>query len=154
MLRLVEWKSKLLKSGAHARGVIELCKDAAEWIRPLERWSPTWHNPDRQFSSLARHLWAVYDVPFFMDKAWLRGAALPQSWFKHVGAGRNVQTAEGLPVPFTKKMAHHFWRRRRPTRSKRPFDGDKWLLSEVTNDWPTPCATVGSPRTSATTTSG
>ena len=108
MLRYVDAKSKLLKSAAHVRGVIELSKDAAEWINPLEQWTPKSHNPDRQFSSLSRHLWAIYDVPLFMDKAWLQGNAIQQSWFKHIGAGKNIQTAEGLPIPLTKKMAHHF----------------------------------------------
>jgi hypothetical protein len=107
-LRLIESRSKLLKSAAHARGVIELSKDAAGWLRPLEQWKPASHNADRQFSSLARHLWANYDVPTFMDKAWLQGNALQQEWFKHIGAGENIQTARQLPVPLTKKMVHWF----------------------------------------------
>ena len=108
VLRFVESTSKLLKSAPHTRGVIELSKDAADWIRPMNRWRPKSHNPDRQFSSLARHLWAIYDVPLFMDQAWLQGGAVQQQWFKHIGAGKNIQTAEGLPLPLTKKMAHHF----------------------------------------------
>ena len=45
--------------------VVELAKSAADWIRPFDRWAPKSHNPDRQFSSLARHLLAAYDVPLF-----------------------------------------------------------------------------------------
>ena len=107
-LRSVDSRSKLLKSGLHARGVVELMKNAADWIRPLDEWLPKTHNPDRQFSSLARHLWAVYDVPLFMDKAWLQGTVVQQRWFKHIGAGKNIRTADGLPAPLTKKMAHAF----------------------------------------------
>ncbi len=107
-LRAIDARSKLLGSGPHARGVVELAKSAAEWVRPLDRWRPKSHNPDRQFSSLARHLLATYDVPLFMDRAWTHGTALEQAWFKHLGAGRNIRTAEGLPVPLTKKMAHCF----------------------------------------------
>jgi hypothetical protein len=108
MLRRIESKSKLLKSAAHARGAITLCNDAAKWIQPLDQWTPASHNPDRQFASLARHLWAVYDVPLFMDKAWTHGTPQQQAWFKHIGTGKNIQTADGLPIPLTKKMAHHF----------------------------------------------
>ena len=107
-LQWVESKSKLLHSAAHARGVIELCRDADHWLRPLEQWTLRSHNPDRQFSSLARHLWAAYDVPLFMDRAWLGGNAIQQAWFRHIGAGKNICTVEGLPIPLTKKMAHHF----------------------------------------------
>lgn len=108
ILRFVESSSKLLQSAVHARGVIELCRDAADWLKPIEQWMPKSHNPNRQFSALARHLWAVYEVPLFMDKAWLQGTALEQAWFKHMGRGGSIRTAERLPVPLTKKMAHHF----------------------------------------------
>ncbi|HSQ79292.1 MAG TPA: PcfJ domain-containing protein, partial [Candidatus Bathyarchaeia archaeon] len=108
MLRAIDARSKLLGSAPHARGVVELAKSAADWIRPLDGWRPKTHNADRQFSSLARHLLAAYDVPLFMDKAWTHGTAREQGWFKHLGAGRNIRTAEGLPVPLTKKMAHGF----------------------------------------------
>jgi hypothetical protein len=107
-LRLIESRSKLLKSAAHARGVIALCNDAGAWRQPIDQWRPTSHNPDRQFASLARHLWAIYDVPLFMDKAWTQGTPEQQGWFKHIGAGKNIQTAAGLPIPLTKKMAHFF----------------------------------------------
>jgi hypothetical protein len=108
MLCFIESKSKLMESAVYVRGVIQLVKDAEFWIRPLKQWIPRSHNPDRQFSSLARHLWAAYDVPVFMDKAWLQGTVAQQQWFKHVGTGKNMRTAEGIPIPLTKKMAHCF----------------------------------------------
>ena len=108
MLRLVESKSKLLESAKHARGVIQLAKDSAQWIRPLKEWSPRSHNANRQFASLARHLWAAYDVPAFMDAAWLQGTAVQQQWFRHLGAGKSIRSAEALPIPLTQKMAHCF----------------------------------------------
>ncbi|MCD4726658.1 MAG: PcfJ domain-containing protein [Pirellulales bacterium] len=138
-LRLIESKSKLLKSATHARGVVELCKDASDWIRPIDQWTPKSHNPDRQFSSLARHLRAVYDVPLFMDKAWLQGTALQQAWFKHIGRGKNIQTAEGLPIPLTKKMAHHFLEAPATYSIEAAFrwgqaialGGDRWLVDAL-----------------------
>ena len=30
-----------------------------------------------------------------------------QGWYKHIGLGRNIRTAD-LPLPYTKMMAHHF----------------------------------------------
>lgn len=100
--------SKLLKEIKYMRGVIALARDAECWARPVEEWSPTTHNPQRQFSSLARHLWARYQVPLFMDNTWLQGNVTEQGWFKHIGAGKNIRTADHLPISLTKRMAHCF----------------------------------------------
>lgn len=100
--------SQLLDSPRLARGAAQLTCGAAAWIRPLAEWSPQTHNRDRQFSSLARHLYARYDVPPFMDSTWTEGDDLEQDWFRHIGGGGNIRTAEGLPLPLTRKMAHYF----------------------------------------------
>ncbi len=64
-----------------------------------------------QFRSLALHLFARYPVPAFMTSVWLRDpdplSAKHQGWYKHVGSGRNIRTAD-LPLHFTKRMGHHF----------------------------------------------
>lgn len=81
-----------------------------QWIRPLEAWRPGSHNPQRQFSSLVRHLLTRYPVPYFMDSAWFRrekGSYRLRDWFLHIGAGKNIRTAK-TPLPLTKRMAHHF----------------------------------------------
>lgn len=108
MLQLVEGRSKLLHTSRHVKGFVALTRDRENWIKSLEEWQPETHNPDRQFFSLARHLWARYDVPPFMDNAWLLNNRVQQEWFKHIGAGKNIRTAANLPVPLTKMMAHHF----------------------------------------------
>lgn len=77
------------------------------WIRPVEEWKPTSHNVFRQFNSLARHLFAKYHVPVFMDEAFYTGNAIHQDWFIHLGSGGNIRTAPKLPIPLTKKSAHH-----------------------------------------------
>jgi hypothetical protein len=107
-LLLLESTSKLFQTPEHVQGVVALLQDVEGYIRPISTWKPVSHNVDRQFSSLARHLWAHYDVPIFMDKAWLHGEDIHQQWFKHLGAGHNIRTAFHLPCPLTKKMAHHF----------------------------------------------
>ena len=53
---------------------------------------------------------ARYDVPAFMNTAWLEGltpaGVIHQGWFIHVAQGGNLRTAEGLPVPLTRRQAH------------------------------------------------
>ncbi len=77
------------------------------WIRPLEEWEPPSYNTRRQFNSLARHLFSKYPIPAFMDDAFFSGNATHQDWFIHVGGGANIRTAPNLPIPLTKKSAHH-----------------------------------------------
>jgi hypothetical protein len=107
-LGLLESSTKLLDDSRYLRGILALIRNSPQWLRPLAEWRPRSHNPDRQFSSLARHLFAEYDVPVFMDQAWLQDNAAHQEWFRHIGRGGNIRTAPGLPTPLTKKMAHHF----------------------------------------------
>jgi hypothetical protein len=68
-------------------------------------------NPTPQFASLARHLFALYPMPAFMTSAWFQVSPdqphPEQEWFKHLGRGGSIRTA-GLPLPFTRAMAHHF----------------------------------------------
>jgi hypothetical protein len=108
LLSLAESKTKLLKEVRHTRGIVHLARKSAQWLRPPGSWLPESHNADRQFSSLARHLWATYPIPLFMDSAWCEDKPAQQQWFRHLGAGRNIRTADDLPISLTKKMAHHF----------------------------------------------
>ncbi len=104
----LESTSKLFRDASHIRGITELVMHYYSWIRSLQDWKPKTHNADRQFSSLARHLLATYEVPGFMDSAWLEGNRKQQKWFKHIGMGKNIRNADGLPISLTKKMAHFF----------------------------------------------
>jgi hypothetical protein len=110
-------------------GLFALACHHADWLRPVEAWKPESHSARRQFGSLARHLLARYPVPAFMDTAWFEGhldtasfedpaeaawieanwerAARHQEWFKHIGRGQNIRTAD-LPLALTKRMAHAF----------------------------------------------
>jgi hypothetical protein len=85
---------------------------APSWLRPVENWKPRSHSGRRQFASLLRHLFARYDdMPLFFDTVWFAGrtreAAERRGWYLHVGRGQNIRHCQ-LPIPFTKKMAHHF----------------------------------------------
>ncbi len=106
----LESRSKLLQSCEYIKGICALVDWCCSWRRLIEDWRPQSHNPGRQFASLLRHLLADFDVPVFMDAAWLSDNKLQQAWFVHIAGGRNIRSAAGLPVPLTKKMAHHFLR--------------------------------------------
>jgi hypothetical protein len=91
--------------------LLALATHHEDWLRPVESWERVGDNTIPQFSSLARHLLADYPVPAFMTSVWFRGqcreARRLQCWFKQIGIGKNIRTAD-LPLPYTKKMAHHF----------------------------------------------
>lgn len=108
LLLYLEENSDLLQETTYIQGIAALANHHASWLRSLEGWQVKKHNRDRQFSELARHLLAAYEVPLFMDCAWFNGNETHQNWFKHIGVGQNIRTAPDIPIPLTKKMAHHF----------------------------------------------
>ena len=95
----------------YVEGLISLSRHGSDWMRPVEDWRAASRNKRRQFSSLARHLLARYDPPAFMDSAWFVAddceARTQQNWFKHVGRGHNIRTAD-VPLGLSKRMAHCF----------------------------------------------
>jgi hypothetical protein len=104
-------RSDLLdKTSDHAEALIAFSAHWRDWLRPLEVWEPPDEDATGQFRSLARHLFACYDVPRCLDAAWLAGLTAEglryQRWYKHVGRGENIRTAADLPVPLTRTMSH------------------------------------------------
>ncbi|MDB5334537.1 MAG: hypothetical protein JWN70_156 [Planctomycetaceae bacterium] len=99
------------RGNTYLGALLALAHHAQDWIRPPTAWKPNTHNVDRQFQSLARHLFARWPVPTFMDSVWFQGissdALEKQTWFVHLGLGENIRTLP-LPIPYTKRMAHHF----------------------------------------------
>ena len=95
--------------GAHPHN--NFIDGVAALARHSEDWVPPSHNPRKQFHHLACHLLAPYDVPTFMDAAFFTSqmpeAGLHQAWFKYIGSGKNIRTAD-LPVALNKKSAHCF----------------------------------------------
>lgn len=93
-------------------GVIALAKHHCDWVRDSADWRPgRYSSTRRRFGALARHLFADFDVPVFMDAVWFMGmeedAYRAQHWFLHVGKGGNIRTAD-IPLHLTKMMAHRF----------------------------------------------
>lgn len=93
-------------------GLAALAGHHADWLQAPEDWRPDSHNAHRQFGALARHLLVRYAVPTFLDAAWCEGdaedATTHQAWFLHMGRGRNIRTAPGLPLALSKRAAHLF----------------------------------------------
>jgi hypothetical protein len=85
---------------------------SAFWLRTPEEWKCRTHNKGRQMASLMRHLFAKYNIPRFMDNAWLNASRVTsgseQEWYIHVATGGNIRKASGLPFPLTKMQAHEF----------------------------------------------
>ena len=67
-------------------------------MRPLEDWKPPSYNNHRNFHALVRYLIAAYDVPKFMNNAWLEGltpaGVVHQRWFIHIAQGQNIRQNE------------------------------------------------------------
>ena len=92
-------------------GLVSLARHSFDWLRPFDGWIPGDLPPIPAFTSLAHHLFANYAVPRFMTSVWFAGstgdARQRQEWFKLMGRGRNIRSAD-LPIPLTRSMAHHF----------------------------------------------
>ena len=92
-------------------GLGALARQSAHWIREPEAWKTKARNVLQRFGSLARHLLCQYGVPPFMDAAFFEPnpvlAAPYQEWFRHIGMGSNIRTAD-VPLRLTKRMAHLF----------------------------------------------
>lgn len=93
--------------------LVNLAKFHQYAIRPIENWKPSSHNLNKQIFSFARHLYAKYHIPQFMDKAWHeqtntnRPVSQQPLWFIYVGQGKNFSKVDGLPLPLTKREAHY-----------------------------------------------
>jgi hypothetical protein len=100
-----------LPGNTYVEALVLVATHAPSWQRQIEEWKPCTHSESRQFASLLRHLFVLYDdVPSFFDAVWFSGrgqeAAERRKWFLHVGRGLNIGKCK-MPIPFTKKMAHH-----------------------------------------------
>ena len=83
------------------------------WLRPPEAWSFSDADTEvrARIGSLARHLFARYPLPAFLDAAWLSGrseeAEEHRLWFAHLGGGGRLEALH-FPLPMTHRAAHHF----------------------------------------------
>ena len=99
------------EGNSYIEALLALARHHSVWLRCPDDWRPATHNTHRQFGALARHLLAYYPVPAFLDAAWFEGptreARRHQGWFRHIGIGKNIRTAD-LLIPLTSRAAHLF----------------------------------------------
>lgn len=82
---------------------------SAAWIRPPETFAAPPGSARVQLAALARHLFARFAVPEFLDSVWFADEG--HGWFVHAAAGGSLRTA-GFPLPLTRAAAH--WLRSAP----------------------------------------
>ncbi|MFK7904787.1 MAG: hypothetical protein AB8B69_06665 [Chitinophagales bacterium] len=100
---------KIFEEVQWVNALYALSLNKKHWIRDLKDWTPLkTRRVKNQFGHLARFLFARFDVPTFMDKAFYTNNQKEIAWFIWIGSGYNIRNASGLPFPLTKKMAHHF----------------------------------------------
>lgn len=82
------------------------------FVREPETWPGGEGNPLRLLGSVAEHLLADYPVPPILAQAWLGPPSEErwalQRWFIEHGAGRPFRSLDGVPLPLTRAMEHHF----------------------------------------------
>lgn len=100
--------SKLLTTKNSTIAALNLYLYRSEWIRDPCDWKPRSHNIEKQVSSLALHLLCEYEPPAFMVGVWYAKNRTRRRWYIHLGQGKSIRTAPGLPAPLTKRMAHLF----------------------------------------------
>lgn len=100
-----------------AQALSNVYRYARHWIRAPKDWQPSLDFPvgiDWATKShwllrdLLRYLFGYYEVPMFMNDAWVKGNAQTIGWYLHLVNGQNIRTAPDLSIKLSKKMAHYF----------------------------------------------
>ncbi len=104
----IDSASKLLTSRESTIAVLNLYRYQNEWCRDPLDWKPRSHNLEKQVAGLAQHLLCRYEPPAFMTSVWYQKNRTRQRWYIRLGQGGSIRTAEGVPAPLTKRMAHWF----------------------------------------------
>jgi hypothetical protein len=91
--------------------LLHFARFSDRWLREPETWVSDASDARWQASSLARHLFACYPMPAFLDAAWALGfdgyGEQYREWFVHLASGGKLE-AVAFPLPMTHKAAHFF----------------------------------------------
>jgi hypothetical protein len=111
---------KILNNADNVEAIYCMAYFTNRFVRKVEDWKPQSHNTEKQFSSFAKHLFAVYEIPNFLESAWLykeknlmeNGVLAAdwtfKQWYVALASGSSVRSLTGLPPNFTKRMMHEF----------------------------------------------
>lgn len=90
-------------------GLSNIASRHQKFIRDINDWEKTSHNPEKQLSSLLRHLFCAYPVPAFLDTAWQNRAEKKYcDWLPVIGVGISIRKLNHIPIKMSKKIAHAF----------------------------------------------
>jgi len=91
--------------------LLHFARYSERWLRAPEDWVPWTDDARGQVGLLARHLFARYPLPAFLDAAWALGfdgnAEAYRDWYVHLGSGGKLE-AISFPMPMTHRAAHFF----------------------------------------------
>lgn len=101
-------ESNLLEELEFVDALSRVIKLKRYWFRDFSDWKTKSHNREKQFYSLIHHLFAQYEVPEFITRAFFSGDKMGQELFIHIGQGKSVRKFKGFKLHLTKREAHHF----------------------------------------------
>lgn len=97
-------------NNAYLQALANMADRYEMWVRDPADFQARSYNPERQFSELARHLFARYDPPAIFEQAWFetakRKGRKQQTWYIQLAQGESPRRLSGLPITLTKRAAH------------------------------------------------
>lgn len=104
----IKWDGRSHDPRTLISGVYGLARFRDKWINNPDFWKPEGKSSLEQFLSLVKFLLCKYPMPEFFMNAWISCSPEHQEWFVNIASGENLRTQKNLPIPITKKVAHHF----------------------------------------------
>ena len=105
-LEHIDKVSKLFEEEEHLKRVLRLLPRTSVCVRSPLTWKPKSKNREKQFSSLARHIWSKFPVPSFLDQVWNKDEGR-EVLFIAVGAGESLwKYRDLLPCKLSRRELH------------------------------------------------
>jgi PcfJ-like protein len=101
--------SSLVSDEQHIQAVYKMVQFRAYWRNDVFNWKAASKQGAIQVKELAAYLFCKYKVPDFLYKCFYETKNdLHIYWLIHIGRGGSTKEMGSIPIPFTKKMGHHF----------------------------------------------
>ncbi|MFP9114975.1 PcfJ domain-containing protein [Flavobacterium sp. RHBU_3] len=98
----------VLRNPAYIDVLANISRFGNKTVRPIEDWTKDSLTADGQLASIIRYLFAVYEVPQFMEHVFAESNIVHMLWYIQLGRGDSVLSLCAFPAKFTHKMAHEF----------------------------------------------